>query len=144
MPAKNKQPFLPRLLKSKLLIIGEITLLIFISVALGKEIIRRYQIRHQIEGLQAEIQKLEQNKVELSELIEYFNSESFNEEQARLKLGLQKPGESVVVVPSEQGYVKGAEIVLDEQGIGYSNSDQEDSSNPQQWWNYFFKTKKES
>jgi len=144
MPVINKPSFFRRLIKSRLLIVAEIGLLILISIALGKEVIRKYQINNQINDLKSEIEELEQGNIELSGLIDYFNSETYKEGQARLKLGLQKPGESVVSVPNSEGQVMGAQVVAGERGSIRQTQENNNQSNPQRWWNYFFKLKIES
>jgi len=137
---KEQIPFFKRLFRSKLLIVLEIVVLVVFSSALAKEIIRQHQIEGEIEKLQEELSQLEQNNIELSNLIEYFDSSAFKEEQARLKLGLQKPGESVIAVLGESieaGQEEGESVALARGG-------EDDSlSNPQRWWNHFFRTEKE-
>ena len=138
---KEQTPFFKRLFRSKLLIVLEIVVLFIFSSALAKEIIHKYQIEGEIKKLQEEFTQLEKNNIELSGLIGYFNSDTFKEEQARLKLGLQKPGESVIAVLGDS-----TEIVAEEEGqlIALAGkSEREKLSNPQRWWNYFFKTSTE-
>ncbi len=137
---KENTPFLKRLFRSKLLIVAEIIVLVFFSSALAKEIIRKYQIQGEVEQLQKELIDLEQKNIELSSLIQYFDSETYKEEQARMQLGLQKPGEKVVTVLGESTD-NDAELVVSQEKIALSN--EKNISNPQLWWNYFFDTTKE-
>jgi len=134
---KEQTPFFKRLFRSKLLIVFEIVVLVVFSSALAKEIIRKHQIEGEVKKLQEELTQLEQNNIELSGLIQYFNSDTFKEEQARLKLGLQKPGESVIAVLGEStgtATEEGGQLIALAQ-----KSEGEQLSNPQRWWNYFFK-----
>lgn len=133
MPENKSKSLIKRILGSKILVISEIIIVIFVSLALGKELVRRHQVQNDIESLKKEIASLEAKNLELTELTKYFASQAFKEEQARIKLGMQKEGESVVIVPENQNQtINQADSV--EQGI----SEKEKISNPQRWWNYFF------
>lgn len=139
--SKIQTPFIKRLLRSKVLIVAEVLVLVFFTTALVKEIVRKYSVEKEISQLQQELTELEQQNIELSSLVEYFDSDTFKEEQARLKLGLQKPGESVVAV-------LGDSVDLDEFNSGSTNklalnNSNENISNPQRWWRYFFSTQTE-
>lgn len=122
--------------RSKLVIIFEVLILVVLASALGKEMIRKYQIESEINELQNEVSRLEDNNIELNSLITYFQSDSYKEEQARLKLGLQREGESVITVLG----VATGEDSDSSQDLATNNSANEDIVfNPQQWWDYFFK-----
>ncbi|MFA6098362.1 MAG: septum formation initiator family protein [Patescibacteria group bacterium] len=131
----NNRPFLKRLFQSKLAIFSEIAILVLLSSALAKEIIHQYQIKSDIKKLQNQIGDLEENNLEMNNLITYFNSESYKEEQARLKLDMQKPGESVIKVLGDSVNTTSSNIE-DEPS---SNIEIDSNNNPQRWWNYFFK-----
>ena len=133
MPENKSKSLLKRILSSKILVISEIIIVVFISLALGKEIVRRHQVQNEINSLKKEIAQLEAKNLELTELTKYFASQSFKEEQARTKLGMQKEGESVVVVPEGQGQAN-SQFNFDEEG----NVNIKKLSNPQKWWDYFF------
>lgn len=137
MDKKKNQSFFRRILRSKLLIGTEIVILILISVALAKELFRRQQIEGEVSDLKKEIESLEKNRLELTGLAQYFNSQAYKEEQARQKLGLQKPGESVIIMPDTKNEV------LQTQGgeVKSTAMASQESSNPQKWWDYFFATK---
>ena len=135
---KEKQPLIKRFFRSKAVIVFEVLILVVISSALAKEVVRRYQIQGEIRELQAEAEQLEQKKVELEDFIAYFSGDDYKEEQARLKLGLQKPGESVITVLGES-----TDISQGVEEVGVIGQEEENISNPQQWWNYFNNIKKE-
>ena len=129
---KKTQPFLKRLLKSKLLITLEVVILFLLSIALAKEIIRNYQIESEIDALKNEIESLEKENLELADLIQYFKTETFKEEQAKSRLGMMKEGEKVVALPRTEGiseYSEEEDYVSDSSKL---------VSNPQKWWDYFF------
>ena len=134
--SKHQPSFINRLLRSKLVIIFEVLILVVLASALGKEIIRKYQIEGEIKELQREVSRLEDNNIELKSLITYFQSDSYKEEQARLQLGLQKEGESVITVlgmETKKNTDGGQNLAVDMANSG------EPIFNPQQWWDYFFK-----
>ncbi|MBU0707155.1 septum formation initiator family protein [Patescibacteria group bacterium] len=133
MKQKKDQGVVRRLIASRVLLVLELGIIIVFSVALTKEIIRRWEVRQEINKLETEIAELEQSNTEIAGLISYFQSDYYKEKEARLKLGLQKEGESALTIPIIGG--TGAELNnLDEaqssknQGLGM----------PQKWWNYFF------
>jgi len=139
-PDNKKASTLKRILSSKLILLGSLILLIFISIALGKAIYRRYAIHKEIAGIRQEIDKAEGKNKELSELINYFSTDAFQEKMARQKLNLQKEGETVVAIPVKKK--------TDETAILGTNNNEQDSNtketpevnigNPQKWWLYFF------
>ena len=131
----KKQSTLNRLLRSKLAIILELVILIGLSIGLGKEVLLKYQVQSEIQELETKISKLEYRNVELGSLINYLESDEYKEEQARLKLGLQKPGESVITV---LGASTKSEIVSAESLAYNTNTSDDTKTNPQRWWDYFF------
>ena len=136
MPQKRKSLFFS-FISTKLFIAAGLAVLLFVGVSLGKELVRRHQISEKAKSFEAEIQRLEESSTELAGLIDYLKSESYQEREARLKLGLQKEGETVVVIPKSEldpaSYDR-------EQGTGPASSAKtEDLSNIQKWWRYFFK-----
>jgi cell division protein FtsB len=74
--------------------------IIYLAVLLVNTISRNYQLDKQIAAAADQNSLLELQRDELSQSIVYFRTESFQERQARAKLGLQKPGENVVILPS--------------------------------------------
>lgn len=107
-------------------------ILIFVALALGKEIYRRYQINQEIESVKNEIERLEKRNQELQALVDYLNSDSYKEIQARQNLGLQKPGEQAVAV---QPAPPNEDIALTPDA---TEEERANLSNPEKWWNYFF------
>ena len=131
---KSPSSLFKRLATSKVLIVFEVLILVVLGISLGKEVVRKYQIENEIEDLQAEVASLEQSNIELNSLISYFGSDDYKEEQARLKLGKQRPGESVITV-------LGAETEPETNENADESSNQLAShkqSNPTKWWDYFF------
>lgn len=119
-----------KIFSSKLVLLAVFVLAILLGLAAGKSFLKKYQINREIKNLEAEINKLESSNRELSDLIQYLNSDFFVEQEARLKLGLQKPGEKVMVIPSQT-----TGNLANIQEKEYTNKE---LNNPQKWWRYFF------
>ena len=58
-----------------------------------------YDLSQRIHGLENDITLLQDQKEALSYGIEYYKTDSFREREARAKLGLQLPGENVIILP---------------------------------------------
>jgi cell division protein FtsB len=120
----------------KLITLVGMVVLIFVSIALGKEIYRRYQINQEINVVKQEIEELERKNHEMQALVDYLNTDSFKEIQARQNLGLQKEGEVAVAV--EPG------LPADDEDLSStfeSSENTEEISNGKKWWKYFFAMK---
>ncbi len=129
-PKESKNKFRSKIFSLRLLIFVGLILIIFFSISLGKEMYRKYQINKEITSVQEEINSLEQENKEMRDLIEYLNTNSFKEIQARQQLGLQKEGEQAIAIQSApeeiQSATRGEEAVKEEQ------------ANTIKWWTYFF------
>gem|GEM_PF-219740 len=135
----QKQPLIERLLHSKLVVIFELILLVGLGLAVGREMIRRHQIQSQIQSLEDQAVALEKQNAELSDLINVISTPNYQEEQARLKLGMQKPGESVVAVLG----VDTEKVTSPSAAQEHSNQTTGDArSNPQRWLDYFLNESK--
>ena len=106
-------------------------------MALIKEIFRRWEVRQEIQKLEEQIAELQNQNTELSGLVAYFQSDYYKEQEARLKLGLQKEGESAISVP----IAGGSAGVGGQTTTASDSSDNDQLSPPQKWWNYFFAKK---
>ncbi len=152
-----------RLLESR------IVLFLLIGIALvglyqfGQLFFKRYDTEQEIRKFQGDITKLEDQQNKIEELQKFLGSSFFAEQEARMRLGLQKPGEKAVVVhdlkqegteettsPSEKP-VKAAPKTSREgniqngvDGQKIANVSSEDKkNNPIQWWDYFFASRNE-
>jgi len=67
----------------RLLMMGGFLLIIFTSFGLGKEIVRRQKINQEIDDTKKNIESLEKKNKELAQMIEYLETDSFKEIQAR-------------------------------------------------------------
>ncbi|NQU99489.1 MAG: septum formation initiator family protein, partial [Parcubacteria group bacterium] len=84
----------------KLITLVGMVVLVFVSIALGKEVYRRHQINQEIDAVKQDIEELERKNHEMQALVDYLNTDSFKEIQARQSLGLQKEGEVAVPTPA--------------------------------------------
>ena len=106
-------------------------LTILAALAYGRAYYQEYQIREEIERLQAEAERLSSKKIATLEALKYLKSSDFVEEKARRELNLVKPGEQVAVIANGSGRaVNGQENknMIEQKGV----------SNPLKWWKYFF------
>lgn len=76
-----------------------VVVIIYLVLTLGQTVKRNYTLGKQIEQLNAQITLLQVQKDQLSYGIQYYKTDSFRDREARSKLGLQLPGESVVIIP---------------------------------------------
>jgi cell division protein FtsB len=116
--------------------------IILISLPFAKNTIKQHRINQEINGLKKEIGDLQNKNVDLKNFVSYLSSDQFAEEQARLNLGLKKPGEELTVIKTEAG--NAAVTTSSKDSIfsipGYEKKiNAPKASNPQKWLNYFFK-----
>lgn len=116
-------------------------ILIMIGISLGRETYRKRQIQKEIEGLQAEIQKISQENSELSNLISYFSTQEFQEKEAREKLNLQKEDEKLIVLRKEVE-AQPSPVQPEEQSNVNQNAMLSRTSNLKDWLAFFFAEKK--
>ena len=106
-------------------------------LSVGKLAVKRYSIQREIEAGQSEISRANAKRDELLTLLQYVESPTYAEEQARLKFGLAKPGEKLAVIPSPENE--------NSQDISGADPNRLDESagpkrlNYNKWWSYFFK-----
>jgi len=115
-----------------------VLLVIVFGVYASRAVLEKRATEAHITALGREISALEREKDSLGELIEYVQTDSFIREEAREKLNLTEPGESLVVIPD-----------VDSQGTHGSGVDAESGPDGSQgtvlgdsalklWWEYFF------
>lgn len=107
---------------------------IFMSISVTKEVIRRIQIEREIAAVESEIAKLESRNKEMSNVIALLGTSTNQEKQARVKLNTQKEGEQVIIVPNSG---EDREIVLPDGNSLDDIPTQSDKSNPEKWFDYF-------
>lgn len=126
MPRRESRKF--SFLHSKVTFAIGGAVLVFIAMAIIDEVQRRRSVQREIHAIQDEVRRLESQRVRLTDLLEQADDPEFIEREARLRLGLQKPGETVFVVPESPD---GSMDVT----IPTPPSPQ---SNLRKWWTYVF------
>lgn len=137
---QSRTPFLQRLIRWRPLIAIVFLLAAFLGWTLGREYLQTRDIRREIAALQSQADALAARNIALSELQTAVQTQSFIEREARLKLGLKKPGEEVVVVQEgESGEGIGSDQQDDPLGLVLdAQSAKEPVANATKWWYYFF------
>ncbi|OGZ36057.1 MAG: hypothetical protein A3I88_03295 [Candidatus Portnoybacteria bacterium RIFCSPLOWO2_12_FULL_39_9] len=134
--------FIRKLLGSKIFLFLVALALIWLTLGVGRESYRKYQITKEINALRTEISKLEGDNQRLDNLIKYFQDPSYLEKEARIKLNLKKPGEKVVVAP--EGSLAQAEQSVSEKTEEIqsflSSQPRVETANWWKWWEYFFQS----
>ena len=102
-----------------------IVLLIISFVKVGKEIMLRYEIKKEINTLEAQLEDLEAKTSKMDKLISYLKTDEYIEKQARLELNLSKPGEKQINL-----------VNLNDTASSDLSEDQ--IPNVEKWFNYFF------
>lgn len=100
--------------------------LLLILVPLAKNYSRKRIIEREIADIQQEISEFEAKNQDLKEMIDYLQSDQSLEEQARLNMGLKRPGETVAVI---QGEAFGSVQSVAEPKVAVANW--------RKWWQYF-------
>lgn len=129
----RKEKFIKRFFASKLFLFFGLIILGLLFFVFGKKMMESRQIDKELKAMEENIHRLESQNVELNKFLSYLNTDEFVEQEARLKFNLQKPGESVVILPESNLESKDKNIQSSDKGMAVV------ISNPKKWWNYFFK-----
>lgn len=73
--------------------------IVYLFIVLAQTVQHNYTLGKQVDLLKAQIALLQDQKAQLAYNIQYYGTESFRDREARAKLGLQLPGENVVIIP---------------------------------------------
>jgi cell division protein FtsB len=99
------------------------------------EMKRNRQIESEIATLENEAENLKKSNHNLRDRIAYFESQDFQELEAKRELNFQKPDESVVVVKPSP-----SEMAVKNDSVGVANFPQvSNSPNYMKWYNLFIK-----
>lgn len=77
-------------------------IVVYMFAILTSETGKNYNLRSHSDELEEEINQLQSQIEELGFQIQYYKTDVYKEKLAREKLGLQKPGETVVIVPKSE------------------------------------------
>lgn len=135
MAAMKKELGAKRFFSSKFFSFFGLIVLGFLIFSFGKKFLESRDIDREIKTVEGQIAKLEAKDKELESFLNFLNSDAFLEQEARLKFNLQKPGESVVIIPpsGKKQENNGGEGRTAEDG-------KTPPGNPAKWWKYFFKS----
>lgn len=123
------QSILKKIFSSKPLSYLLILLLFFALVSLGRGVNRRISFKRELTRTEGQVSVLELENQKLLKELGQTQTDYFKEKVARLKLGLRKPGERmIVVVPPDNLTEQEPKLKYFKQKI----------SNFKTWWNYFF------
>lgn len=98
-------------------------------------------IARQIQSLQKQSELLQAQHLAIGDLKNAVQTESYVEREARLKLGLQKPGESLVILKNESSSRATDDTSASRKRSGaeeQENTSQKPLANSSKWWYYFF------
>jgi len=135
-----KKNLIRRILEHKGFMVVNLIILLFIGMSFGREFYRDYEIQSEIDALRLESEKLAAHNLEISKLNDSLETETFLEEEARLKLGLSKPGERLVVVLDEGPETISLDLGHDDGMI--SREELDNVTNPERWYYYYFNQRK--
>jgi len=136
-----RSSFIQRMIQWRFLIVLNAFLIIFLGISFGREIIRNHSIGSEIAHLQQQADSLVAQNIEISELKTAIQTESYIEREARLKLGMKKPGETVYIIQQEQDPSQTQITDNPNDPLGLVLTDSEETmavANPTKWWYYFF------
>ncbi|MCW1930159.1 MAG: septum formation initiator family protein [Candidatus Kerfeldbacteria bacterium] len=124
-----------RVWRSPLFIVVGLALVGIIAFSVVREGLRRLELQHEIDKLNAEVIRLESRNGDLKSVIALLNTANEQAKQARTKLGVQSPGEQVIIFSD----------VEDSPGVVLPDSDTKEyipirdyQPNPQKWFRYFW------
>ena len=138
---KNEHKKIP---KSKILVVISGVAIALFLFGLVREKINSAKVEKEITNLENQIGSFERENGELSKLINEWQGSNRIEREARLKLGLKKPGENVVIIMKDDGGSSTVPRIREDSEIIANlvkNKETAGKSNPGKWWHYFFKTK---
>ena len=107
--------------------------LILLFIPLARNLKKQQEVNRQIASLKEEADRAEAKNSDFKKMLSYLQSDQFVEEQAKLKMGLKKEGEKVVVVTNLDVAATTATSALASPGHFVRLS-----VNWSAWFNYFF------
>ena len=119
-----------------LVFIGSLVLVFVVGIATVRESYRGWKVDGEIQALQAQADVLEGRNAKLRQLASALQSDDRMEVEARTRLGMQAPGEHVVILSGlEATSTWQSSLALDVM----AQAPTIERSNPQKWFDYFFR-----
>lgn len=136
--------FFKRMIKWKFFFVVNLVVIVLLSLSFGRQFVRDYEIQKEIDVLQEEATRLQAKNMAISELQTAVQTKSYIEREARLKLGMKKPGENVVVIKEKKEEEKELDLENSNDPLGLVLDDTTELimvPNHTKWWYYFFNKK---
>ena len=73
---------------------------VYLCVSLATTLKRNYDLDKQLAAMQTQINQLEDQRQQLAFQLQYYQTGSYQEREAKSKLGLVVPGENEIILPS--------------------------------------------
>lgn len=126
--------------RKKIIIAICVVVIFLIALNVVKEKFNQKKIDHQIANLEKEIYDIERSNLEIGKYIDNWERGGGAEKEARLKLGLKKPGESVIIINRSSTSTASNTISENAEIVGniIREKPPQNDSNPAQWWRFFF------
>ena len=111
-----------------------------IIASTARETYREWRVDQEIDGLRGQVEQLEGKRLSLVDTLARLNSDETLDREARIRLGMRKPGERVIIL---EGMEQGKSMVWQDDLSGAPTSsaralERNNTSNPRKWMAYFF------
>ncbi len=137
MAPSHRRERILNLLRSRVITVGLIVVAIGTCVALGREVARRVTVQREIDRLTKDISVAEQSTQNLDRLLVTLKSSTYEEGAARTYMNLQKPGETVLVVPDvDPSNLNGPVGSIDTPSA--PSAPKSNDTNSKKWWDFIF------
>lgn len=127
---KKKYKQFLSLISSKLFLLVGFLIVAMLIYNVGQGLVQREQVSDEIQALKDEIASLEKDESELTQLLSYFESDEYVRQEGKMKFGLKEEGERLVVINDTHEQEK--------PHLAITQEVQEELTNPQKWWRFFF------
>lgn len=107
--------------------------LLIVGVSTARETYQEWKVEQEIKAMQSQVESLEGKKLQLTDLVQKLNAPDALDKEARARLGLQKPGEKVIVLKGLD-----AAVLPRDAGAPQAMDPEASVSNPGKWFHYFF------
>lgn len=113
-----------------------VAIVFFVGASTIRETYRGWKVDQEIEGLKSQVTQLESQKHSMTELLGKMKTDSYIEQEARLRFNLKKPGEHVVLFEEGDANARMAWSEGSASGTGHV-APIENHSTPARWLQYF-------
>lgn len=124
-----------RMWRSPLFIVVGLGIVGVMAFSVAREGLRRLELQHEIDKLNTEVTRLEGRNGDLKSVIALLNTANEQAKQARTKLGVQDPGEQVIIFSDQKD---STDVVLPDSDTKEYIPIRDYQPNPQKWFHYFW------